>query len=209
MKSSATERFRPFNRSKKAAGPRRAPSGRDVDSTLITSARSPARRSPQSGPAHSAERSTTRRPERSRRGAGPSGTGTTPGRFPASPTRATGRPSQAARADELVGLSGGHGTLDGGPHGGGTRRRVGRVRATPAPGPCPRGAAATPATNPDRARNSRQLPPQLVAPRRHSPMSAARSPRRASGWRPAKGRATPRPRPPGARAGPGAVRPSR
>ena len=46
------------------------------------------------------------------------------------------------------------------------------------------------ATNPSRARTRWQLPPQLVAPRRHRPMRAARSPRSASGSRPAKGRAS-------------------
>ena len=44
------------------AGPRRAPSGRCDDSTLSTVAPARARRSPHSGPAHSAERSTTTSP---------------------------------------------------------------------------------------------------------------------------------------------------
>ena len=96
-RSSATDRFRPFKRSKNAAGPRRAPSG-GVDSTLITDA--PGRRQqvaaeragPQRGEIHddAGPRSTRRGgPERHRgprRGA------------PASRRPATGQPQQAAQA---------------------------------------------------------------------------------------------------------------
>ena len=49
-KSSATDRFRPFSRSKNGRGPRRAPSGRVVDSTLTTVAPAPARQVAAEGP---------------------------------------------------------------------------------------------------------------------------------------------------------------
>ena len=59
-RSRATLRFRPFRRSKTASGPARAPSGRVVDSTLMTSAPASASSAPQSGPAHKELRSSTR-----------------------------------------------------------------------------------------------------------------------------------------------------
>ena len=60
------------------------------------------------------------------------------------------------------------------------------------------------AMNPSAQGNRRQLPPQLVAPRRHSPMSAARSPRRASVSSPGNdrpNRSTPSTRPAGGPSG--------
>ena len=46
------------------------------------------------------------------------------------------------------------------------------------------------AKKPSAQRSSRQLPPQLVAPRRHNPIDAARSPRSASASSPGNGRAS-------------------
>ncbi len=102
-KSKATERLRPFSTSKKAGGPRRAPSGRAIDSTFTTVAPAPARMSPQSGPAHRADRSTTSASATSWAGVGPSATHSTAGMEAASPTAATGSPSSAARARRTSG----------------------------------------------------------------------------------------------------------
>ena len=103
--SSATDRLRPFSRSKNSGGPRRAPSGRCVDSTFTTVAPARARRSPQSGPAQSADRSTTTQ-------AGSVGPGRRIAQWrshharpdhPDSPTWATGSPSSWARPRRCAG----------------------------------------------------------------------------------------------------------
>ena len=62
-KSATYESFPPFIQSKKAGGPARAPSGRDVLSTLTTVAPACANNCPQSGPAHIADRSATSSPD--------------------------------------------------------------------------------------------------------------------------------------------------
>ncbi len=58
-RSSATDSLVAFNRSKKGPGPRRAPSGRRNDSTLMTLAPAHDSSWPASGPAHSEVRSST------------------------------------------------------------------------------------------------------------------------------------------------------
>ena len=121
-KSRATDRFAPLRRSKKDAGPRRAPSGREVDSTLITFAPARARRSPQSGPAHSEERSITRRPSGPERsGASPRRVAMMPGAV-TSPSRATGSPSSTARSSNAGLVASGERISDRRPGGGLGRR---------------------------------------------------------------------------------------
>ena len=103
----------PFKRSKKARAPRRAPSGRCVDSTLMTVAPDRARRSPHRGPAHRADRSMTtsagevgsrrRLSEPSRDHGGTCGRGDGWGRLP--DTSATGSPSSWARSRQDAGVA--------------------------------------------------------------------------------------------------------
>ena len=165
-----------------------------VDSTLTTVAPAPASRSPQSGPAHRAERSTTTSPRPARvarcaragharrravpplhRGAPREGRAVRPRSSSSSACRvatalATARHRAGSPAGDLVELEpGGHG-----------------------PWSSARGSET--AMKPSVEGSRRQLPPQLVAPRRHSPMSAARSPRSASGSRPGRARGGPAPR---------------
>ena len=63
-KSRLTRSLRPFSSAKNPAGPRRAPSGRDPDSTLSTRQPASASSPPASGPAHRLVRSTTTGSER-------------------------------------------------------------------------------------------------------------------------------------------------
>ena len=154
LRSSATERLRPFKRSKNPCAPRRAPSGRWVDSTFTTSAPAWARRSPQSGPAHSAERSSTSSPVGSHDAAAPRRAAIAARRraLPglAAPGRRAARaapPAPTADRDRGVGRPGPPRTT-----GRGRRRAWRRAPATPAPAPCPRHAGATPPrTRPHRA----------------------------------------------------------
>ena len=90
--STDTDSFAPFSRSKNSGDPSRAPSGRDVVSTLTT--RQPAlwSRAPASGPAHRADRSTTNRSPRS------PGTGAPRWTIPSTRTPPRGRPGGSARA---------------------------------------------------------------------------------------------------------------
>ena len=99
-RSSNTDALRALSRSKNAAGPRRAPSGRRVDSTLITSIPARASSCPHNGPAHSEERSTTRTPRSDAvGGAGADGVAITALRSSLrSPSAATARPSSAAES---------------------------------------------------------------------------------------------------------------
>ncbi len=150
----------------------------------------PARRSPHNGPAQSADRSTTRRPATARGAAGPRACRTIPPAssswllpsLATSPTRATGRPNSCARStrgsgsrparcvateDQIAGVVAGTSSSS---SQAGTVSRSSRRGNDTATWPCAVGSR-------------RQLPPQLVAPRRHNPMSAARSPRSASASR--------------------------
>ncbi len=177
--------------------PRRAPSGRLVDSTFTTVAPAPASRSPQSGPAHRAERSTTSRPCTSVAGDSPRRSATTAVASAASPSLATGRPSTAARSTSARRIPRAHGLPDGGPGAGARPRRV--IELEPSRDEFQVvGPWSETASHPSPAGRRRQLPPQLVVPRRHNPISAARSPSRASGSSPGKTgarRSTPSTRP--------------
>ena len=107
-------------------------------------------------------------------------------RSAASPTRATGSPRSWALAASAFGSDPATGwSTDGGPHRGDRRRdgvelEPGRDRLHVF-GPRQRHRH-----EPVGGGRRRQLPPQLVAPRRHSPINAARSPRSASASRPGK-----------------------
>ena len=120
----------------------------------------------------------------------------------ASPSRSPGIRATAARSTRAARIPRAHGLRDRGPGARGRSEARHRARATPARAPCRRpGAAKRPAT-PSPPGKSRQLPPQLVPPRRHNPMHAARSPSRLSASSPGKtapGARRPRP---GARAVP-------
>ncbi len=189
-RSRTTERLAPFMRSKNSDGPLRAPSGRCVDSTFTTRAPARARRSPHSGPAQSADRSTTTIPLASGCGsASPRDDRSTPTPSADSPTRAAGRPrswalakrSEGSRrcrfdatADHIAGTE--SGTASSSSHAGTASMSSARGNDT--------------AMKPSATGRRRQLPPQLVAPRRQSPMRAARSPRSANASRPGNDRAT-------------------
>ena len=188
-KSSATERLRPFRRSKKAAGPAPRPvrpMGRlHLDHRLLR-IRPAGRRTAVPPTAPTGRRRSSRlvlAPARDRAGVGHGGlTRCFPDAAP--PGAPTARPARPAR------------------RGRGSRRRrrqrtrrrgrspaCGRVRARRARR---RSLHRVPATPPDSRpprRRSRQLPPQLVVPRRHRPMCTARSPSKASASRSPKGRA--------------------
>ena len=189
-KSSATDRLRPFNRSKNSRGPRRAPSGRCVDSTFTTVAPARARRSPHSGPAQSAERSTTTIPVTSGRGgASPRSDRDTPACPTDSPTRAAGSPSSAALARRCAGSPSRRfdATAD---HMAGTEPGTASSSSHAGTDSMSSSRGSDTAMKPSADRSRRQLPPQLTAPRRHRPMSAARSPSSANASNPGNERAS-------------------
>ena len=191
LKSSRTDRLRPFNRSKNSRVGRGArPSGRCDDSTLSTVAPAEARRSPHRGPAHSAERSTTTSPlVSSRGGASPRNDHRTPVLAAAdSPTKATGSPSSSARSMRKAG-SRSRSSEATAAHMAGTELGVASSssHAGTASMSSARGSDTAMKRSPEE--RSRQLPPQLTLPRRHSPINAARSARSANPSSPGNDRA--------------------
>ena len=190
-RSRATDRLRPFRRSKNAAGrgaPRRA---------AVSTRPSPPWRRHRPAGRHRAGPPTGRTGRRRAARRRLAGRRIAEGyrrrrRSGPRPRRAGPRAARAARRARArtSGITVAQARRDGGPHG---RDRTGaprRARATPARPPCPRHAAATRPSTRRAPRSRRQLPPQLVAPRRHNPMSAARSPSSASASRPGKRRAS-------------------
>ena len=188
-RSSATDRLRPFIRSKNSCGPRRAPSGRCLDSTFTTRAPARASRSPHSGPAQSADRSTTTMPSASDRGrASPRDDRDTPTRSAASPTRAAGSPRSWALARRSVGSRRRRfdATAD---HIAGTESGTASSSSHAGTASMSSARGSETAMKPSVTGRRRQLPPQLVAPRRQRPINAARSPRSANASKPGNDRA--------------------
>ena len=168
-----------------AVGPRRAPSGRSVDSTLTTVApaawpagsrrgvrptANPARRRPSSARVGAGRAAPNERPQHGSARRAPAGR--------ASPKHATGSPSRRAAFDHLARPTAAHRrarSLATGP------RAARRARAMPARAPRRRAARATPRSTRHAAGRRRVAPPTLVDPRRWRPAIAARSPSRARG----------------------------
>ncbi len=182
VRSSATLCLPSFIRSKNGRDPARAPSGRRVLSTLTT--RAPARRSScvQSGPAQSADRSTTRGVRRGRwvlvpscrtRHQGGASRAGGVARAAASPSRRARSTASSAARPRRRAPTHVHGSPSTAPHSqaGSSSRSSGRVRLT--------------ARKASEAASSRQVPPGAIWPRRSSSSSAARSPRSAGPSRPA------------------------
>ena len=177
-KSTATPSLPPFIVSKNAVGPRRLPSGRAVDSTLITRAPACCSRRPHRGPAQSDDRSTT---VTSAIGLGAAA--------PGSRVACTGQASVAGATSDGR-------TATGSPsiHARAAVAAPGRARrwsttvghGSPTTGASSWNQAATRSVSSDRAsvtashpsadRTSRVAPPQLRSPARDRPWAPARSP---------------------------------
>ena len=195
-KSRATLSCPPCSKSKKAAGPRRAPSGRSMLSTLMTRAPPSPRTWPHNGPAQSDERSaTTRSPMRGGGSIGPEyGTANVagpPGLGSASSARA--RPRSAPRSTRSRRGRSATNRARSDQSSSSAFHRPGSASSNlrcvqPASVSSQAGSDATSsgrtratASQPSPTGNKRVDPPQLVCPRRASPPMAARSPNMASG----------------------------
>ena len=173
-RSSDTEALAALSRSKNSAGPRRAPSGRRADSTLITSIPARASNCPHNGPAQSDERSTTRTPRSVAVGGAGADCGGDHGTaiVAALAERADRQAELGGVVDELHRRALRHRRGDVGPRVVVSRRR----RSTPAGVRGRRRRGSATATQPSAVGSSRVEPPQLTSPLRRRPASAARSP---------------------------------
>ena len=172
-RSMATDSLPALRRSKNGRGPLRAPSGRSRASTLTTRAPASSKRDAASGPAHSADRSTTsgRSPARRRRTGlramtrlGDATGGCSLGRAIANPSsvpRATSSSTESAVINRRVVTQSSGSTV--------ARSRAGNRSRSDR-----RGRLST--THPSAPRSKRAKPPTDTDPLRSKPAMAARSP---------------------------------
>ena len=146
-KSNATERLRPFSRSKNAGVAPACPVGtvRGLHLDDGGARRRPAGRRRVARPTGRTGRRRARPADVARRAPGRAGRATTARGAAASPTRATGRPEQRGpRRASDVGIPLGQAASTAVPDGRRRRRRARRARARPGPPPCRRRGAARP-----------------------------------------------------------------